>query len=202
MNNKELRVLSLLTKQNVTLEKQESELTMSELDKRVCVLDAILAAKTTCTLGEGTTSQEDSTTSSDVNSTGDEEDRVITCPHSPTKRKRSQNNHDDTPSVTKKQDTQKNDSQRGFGGEDTIVSQIVDDTRSKILGVKTTVTSSEGTTSQEESATYHDNTPPVTKKKDSQKNDSQRNSGGEDAVELQIVSRRRSRRVRKKSSDK
>ena len=110
MNNKELRALSLLTKQNQTLKNKVLDLTMSEHKKRERVLDEILAGDNTFVLSEDTTSQEDSTTSSDVNSTGDEED-VATYPLSPTKRKRIQNKDCDTPSTTKKSYTPDNDSQ-------------------------------------------------------------------------------------------
>ena len=113
MNNKELRALSLLTKQNATLKEQVSELTKSKLDKREQVLDEILADNTTVALSEGATSQEDSTTSSDVNSTEDEGEVVHRQLLSPIKRKKSQNKDCDTPSVAKKKKTQQNDSQTG-----------------------------------------------------------------------------------------
>lgn len=108
MNNKELRALSLLTKQNQTLKKQVLNLEMSDHEKREHVLDKILADDGTFVLTEGVTSQEDSTTSSDVNSTEDEEE--IPPPLSPIKRKRIQNKEYDTPSTTKKKDKQKHDS--------------------------------------------------------------------------------------------
>ena len=116
LNNKELRALSLLTKQNQTLKKQVLDLTMSEHKKREHVLDEILASDdSTFVSSEGATSQEDSTTSSDVNSAGDEED-TVDCPLSPTKRKRIQNKDCDTPSTTKKKITQKNETQTDSGG--------------------------------------------------------------------------------------
>ena len=130
MNNKELRALSLLTKQNQTLKKQVLDLTMSEHKKREHVLDQILGYDdSTFVLSEGVTSQTDSITSSDVNSTEDEED-VVDCPLSPTKRKRIQNKDCETP---KKKITQKNNSQTDSGDAvegDTTGLQIVEPRRS------------------------------------------------------------------------
>ena len=116
MNNKELRALSLLTKQNQALKNKVLDLTMSEHQKREHVLDEILAGDSTFVLSEDTTGQEDSTSSSDVNSPENEED-VVTHPLSPTKRKRIQNKDYDTPPTTKQKGTQNNDSQSaGRGG--------------------------------------------------------------------------------------
>ena len=87
LNNKELRALELLTKQNQSLKNQ-----LSQRDERENDLDMILAGDT-FVLTESVTSKEDSTTSSDFNSTGDEE-----VPVSPKKRKRPQKDDDNTPS--------------------------------------------------------------------------------------------------------
>ena len=116
MNNKELRALSLLVKQNHTLKKQVLDLTTSEHNEREHVLNEILEYddSTVVFSGEGTASQADSTTSSDVNSTADEEDE-IDCPLSPVKRKRIQNKDCGTPSSTKKQITSKNNQQTHVG---------------------------------------------------------------------------------------
>ena len=115
MNNKELRALSLLVKQNHTLKKQVLDLTTSEHNEREHVLDEILEYDdSTVVFSEGTASQADSTTSSDVNSTADEED-VIDCPLSPVKRKRIQTKDCGTPSSTKKQIQQKNKPQTHVG---------------------------------------------------------------------------------------
>ena len=87
MHNKELRALSLLAKQNQSLKKEMSELEnkLQTNREREHVLNEILACDTFVP-SEITTSTEDSTTSSDVNSTGDEED-VLARPLSPIKRK-------------------------------------------------------------------------------------------------------------------
>jgi hypothetical protein len=112
MNNKELRALSLLTKQNQNLKNQMSELVMGEHETRERVLDEILAGDT-FVLSDGVTSQEDSTASSDIVSTGDEGEEEAACPLSPKKRKRIQNKECHTPSTKKKKDDQHTDKQTG-----------------------------------------------------------------------------------------
>ena len=133
MNNKELRALSLLTKQHLNLKKQVSERAMSELEKREHVLDEILASdttfKTSFVLSEGTTSQEESAASSDVNSTEDDEE-VVPGPESPTKRKRIQNKDNVTPLVTKKRDKRKNVSQTAVSDVNSTEDKDIDDTSS------------------------------------------------------------------------
>ena len=110
MNNKELRALSLLVKQNQTLKKQVLDLTTtSDLKKRESVLDKILDFDdNTFVLSEGVTSQTDNTSSSDVNSTGDEGD-VTDRPLSPTNRKRIPTTGCETPSTKKPKVTQKDE---------------------------------------------------------------------------------------------
>ena len=138
MNNKELRALSLLTKQNQTLKKQVLDLTMSEHKKREHVLDEILGYDdSTFVLSEDLTSQTDSTTSSDVHSTEDEED-IVECPLSPAKRKRIQNK--DCCETPKKKITQKNNSQETGSGDavegDTTGLKVVEPRRSTRVKTK------------------------------------------------------------------
>ena len=123
MHNKELRALSLLTKQNQSLKKEMSELESKLHTNREHVLNEILALDTFLP-SEVTTSTEDTTTSSDINSTGDEhEEDVVDCPLSPTKRKRI-HNKEFTP---QKKTQQRNKSQPGSGsaveGKTTVFSR-------------------------------------------------------------------------------
>jgi hypothetical protein len=104
MNNKELRALSLLAKQNLGLKKQMSELESKLHEKRSHVLDEILACDTFVPI-ESVTSSEDSTISSDINSEGNEEE--VTCPLSPKKRKPIQSVEHNTPQKSKKKNLQK-----------------------------------------------------------------------------------------------
>ena len=104
MNNKELRALSLLVKQNQTLKERVLGLTTtSSRKKRERVLDDILKCDdNTFSVSEDYTIQpNNNVTSSDINSTGDEEDMrhcPQSCPKSPIKKKKISPNKFETPS--------------------------------------------------------------------------------------------------------
>ena len=108
MNNKELRALSLLVKQNQTLKERVLGLTTtSSRKKRERVLDDILKCDdNTFSVSEDYTSQpNNNVTSSDINSTGDEEDMrhcPESCPKSPIKKKKISPNKFETPSKKKR----------------------------------------------------------------------------------------------------
>lgn len=107
MNNKELRALSLLVKQNQTLKERVLGLTTtSSRKKRERVLDDILKCDdNTFSVSEDYTIQpNNNVTSSDINSTGDEEDMKHcpeSCPKSPIKKKKISPNKFETPSKKK-----------------------------------------------------------------------------------------------------
>ena len=103
MNNKELRALSLLVKQNQTLKNRVLGLTTtSSRKKRERVLDDILKCDdNTFSVSEDYTIQpNNNVTSSDINSTGDEEG-MGHCPESPIKKKIISPKEFETPSKKK-----------------------------------------------------------------------------------------------------
>ena len=107
MNNKELRALSLLVKQNQTLKNRVLGLTTtSSRKKRERVLDDILKCDdNTFSVSEDYTSQpNNNVTSSDINSTGDEEG-MGHCPESPIKKKIISPKEFETPSKKKTRST-------------------------------------------------------------------------------------------------
>ena len=103
MNNKELRALSLLMKQNQTLKERVLGLTTtSSRKKRERVLDDIL--KCDAVSEDYTIQPNNNVTSSDINSTGDEEDMrhcPQSCPKSPIKKKIISPKEFETPSKKK-----------------------------------------------------------------------------------------------------
>ena len=172
MNNKELRALSLLVKQNQSLKKEMSELEGKLRKKnRVHVLDKILACDTVVS-GEVTTSSENSTPSSDVNSTEVVLNEILAC------------------------DTVVS-SEFATSSENSTSSSDVNSTEDEEDVERCPLSP----TKRKRKNQNMDCTPSITKKRNQQKNKSQSDSGGVVEGERTAVSTpRRSSRVQKKNN--
>jgi hypothetical protein len=171
MNNKELRALSLLVKQNQSLKKEMSELEGKLRKKnRVHVLNEILACDTVVS-SEVTTSTENTTSSSDVNSTEVVLNEILAC---------------DTV-VSSEVATS---SENSTSSSDVNSTEDEEDVEMCPLSP----------TKRKRKDQNKNCTPSITKKKIQQRNKSQSDSGGAVEGETVVSAPRRSSRVQKKNN--
>ena len=172
MNNKELRALSLLVKQNQSLKKEMSELEGKLRKKnRVHVLNEILACDTVVS-SEVTTSPENTTSSSDVNSTEVVLNEILAC------------------DTVVSSEVATSSSENSTSSSDVNSTEDEEDVEMCPLSP----------TKRKRKDQNKDCTPSITKKKIQQRNKSQSDSGGAVEGETVVSAPRRSSRVQKKNN--